>query len=60
MSSLPRKVIAPSVAVRGGAFVFVAGLTASDRSTTAGETRAALPTLGQFERSRRSASTTKR
>ena len=35
----PREVIAGSLAVRGGAFVFVSGLTAFDRGTTATETR---------------------
>ncbi len=45
MSSPPREVIAPSLAVRGGAFLFVAGLTASDRGTTASETRQILESL---------------
>jgi 2-iminobutanoate/2-iminopropanoate deaminase len=39
MSLPPREVIAGSLAVRGGAFVFVSGLTAFDRGTTATETR---------------------
>ena len=44
--SLPRReVIAGSPAVRGGAFVFVSGLTASDRGTTAAETRQILENL---------------
>ena len=34
MSLPPREVIVPTVAVRGGAFIFVSGLTASDRGTT--------------------------
>ena len=58
MSSPPREVIAPSlprigatrafdqsVAVRGGAFVFVSGLTAFDRDTTSRETRQILENL---------------
>ena len=45
MSSLPREVIAPSVAVRGGAFIFVSGLTAPDRDTTSRETRQILENL---------------
>ena len=45
MSSPPREVIAPSLAVRGGAFVFVSGLTAFDRGTTSGETRQILENL---------------
>jgi 2-iminobutanoate/2-iminopropanoate deaminase len=45
MSSLPREVIAPSLAVRGGAFIFAAGLTASDRGSTATETRQILEDL---------------
>ena len=53
--SLPREVIAAplaaisdqpaSMAVRGGAFVFVSGLTASERSTTSTETRQILENL---------------
>jgi 2-iminobutanoate/2-iminopropanoate deaminase len=50
--SLPREVIAASLAVRGGAFVFVSGLTAFDpatgapiRGTTASETRQILENL---------------
>ena len=43
--SLPREVIAPSLAVRGGAFVFVSGLTAFDRGTTSSETRQILENL---------------
>ena len=38
MSSPPREVIEPSLAVRGGDFVFVSGLTARERGTTARET----------------------
>jgi len=45
MSLPPREVTAGSLAVRGGAFVFVSGLTASDRGTTAGETRQILEKL---------------
>src|SRR4051794_36614883 len=45
MSSPPREVIAPSLAVRGGAFIFVSGLTASDRGTTSSETRQILENL---------------
>ena len=45
MSSPPREGIAVSPAVRGGDFVFVAGLTASDRGTTAHETRQILEDL---------------
>ena len=45
MSSLPREVIAGSLAVRGGAFVFVSGLTAFDRGTTSHETRQILENL---------------
>ena len=45
MSLLPREVIAPSLAVRGGAFIFVAGLTASDRGNTSSETRQILENL---------------
>jgi 2-iminobutanoate/2-iminopropanoate deaminase len=45
MSSPPREAIAPSLAVRGGDFVFVAGLTAAERGTTADETRQVLETL---------------
>ena len=45
MSSPPREGIAPSLAVRGGAFVFVSGLTASDRGTTSSETRQILENL---------------
>ncbi|HEX2828092.1 MAG TPA: RidA family protein [Burkholderiales bacterium] len=45
MSSPPREVIAPSRAVRGGDFVFVAGLTAIERGTTADETRQILENL---------------
>jgi 2-iminobutanoate/2-iminopropanoate deaminase len=45
MSLLPREVIAPSLAVRGGDFVFVSGLTASERNTTAGETQQILENL---------------
>ena len=45
MSSPPREVIVPSLAVRGGAFVFVSGLTAVDRGTTSGETRQILENL---------------
>ena len=45
MSSPPREVIAGSLAVRGGAFVFVSGLTASDRGTTSSETRQILENL---------------
>ena len=44
--SLPRReVIAGSLAVRGGAFVFVSGLTAVDRGTTSSETRQILENL---------------
>ena len=45
MSSPPREVIAPSVAVRGGAFIFVSGLTATARGTTSSETRQILENL---------------
>ena len=45
MSSPPREGIAGSLAVRGGAFVFVPGLTASDRGTTSHETRQILENL---------------
>lgn len=45
MSSPRREAIAPSRAVRGGDFVFVSGLTARDRDTTAGETRQVLDNL---------------
>jgi 2-iminobutanoate/2-iminopropanoate deaminase len=45
MSLPPREVIAGSLAVRGGAFVFVPGLTAFDRGTTATETRQILENL---------------
>ena len=45
MSLPPREVIAGSPAVRGGAFVFVSGLTAFDRGTTATETRQILENL---------------
>ena len=45
MSSPLREGIAPSVAVRGGAFIFVSGLTAVDRGTTSSETRQILETL---------------
>jgi 2-iminobutanoate/2-iminopropanoate deaminase len=45
MSLPPRKVISPSLAVRGGDFVFVAGLTARDRDTTARETQQILENL---------------
>jgi 2-iminobutanoate/2-iminopropanoate deaminase len=45
MSLPPREVIAGSLVVRGGAFVFVSGLTAADRGTTAGETRQILEKL---------------
>ena len=45
MSSPPREVIEPSLAVRGGDFVFVSGLTADERGTTAGETRQILDKL---------------
>jgi 2-iminobutanoate/2-iminopropanoate deaminase len=45
MSSPLREVIAPSVAVHGGNFLFVSGLTAADRGTTASETRQILENL---------------
>ena len=45
MSLPPREVIVPSVAVRGGAFVFVSGLTAFDRGATSRETRQILENL---------------
>jgi 2-iminobutanoate/2-iminopropanoate deaminase len=45
MSLPPREVIAPSLAVRGGDFVFVSGLTASVRGTTSTETRQILENL---------------
>jgi len=45
MSLPPREVIAGSLAVRGGAFVFVSGLTAFDRGTTSSETRQILENL---------------
>jgi 2-iminobutanoate/2-iminopropanoate deaminase len=45
MSLLPREVIAPSLAVHGGDFVFVSGLTALDRDTTARETQQILENL---------------
>ena len=41
----PREVIVPSLAVRGGDFVFVSGLTAFDRGTTVHETRQILENL---------------
>jgi len=48
MSLPPREVIAPSLAVRGGDFVFVSGLTAPHRDTTARETQQILETLEQI------------
>jgi 2-iminobutanoate/2-iminopropanoate deaminase len=45
MSSPLREMIAPSLAVRGGDFIFVSGLTASDPGTTSSETRQVLEKL---------------